>query len=151
VAKLFHIVQPDLAYFGQKDTQQALLIQRMVADLNFPLQIVVCPTVREADGLAMSSRNAYLSPQQRQQATCLYRALLAGRDAIVKGLKTSSGVAAIMQDVVAAAGPFAIEYLEAVDARTLEPMEELAGKVLLAGAIRVGSTRLIDSLVVEVA
>jgi pantoate--beta-alanine ligase len=151
VAKLFHIVQPDLAYFGQKDAQQVVALQRMVADLNIPAEIVVCPTIREPDGLAMSSRNAYLDPRQRQDALCLYRALQAGRDAIRKGARTSERVAAIMREVVAATGPFAIDYLEAVEARTLEPMNPLCGTVLLVGAIRIGSVRLIDNLVIEVA
>jgi pantoate--beta-alanine ligase len=150
VAKLFHIVQPDLAYFGQKDAQQVAILKRMVADLNFPLEIVVCPTVREADGLAMATRNAYLTAQQRQRAACLYEALRAGRDAIQSGVETSGRVAAIMRDVVLAAGPVVIDYMEAVDAHTLEPTDGLAGTVLLAGAIRIGTTRLIDNLVVEV-
>ncbi len=150
VAKLFHVVQPDAAYFGQKDAQQVAILKRMVADLNFPLEIVVCPTVREADGLAMATRNTYLTPPQREQARCLYEALRAGRDAVQSGIKTSSRVAAIMRDVVLAAGPVVIDYLEAADAHTLAAMNELAGTVLLAGAIRIGTTRLIDNLVVEV-
>ncbi len=150
VAKLFHIVQPDLAYFGQKDAQQVVVLQRMVADLNFPLQIVVCPTVREPDGLAMSSRNAYLDPQQRRQAPCLQQALQAGRAAIEKDARTSSEVAAIMHRVVEAAGPSRIDYLEPVDARTLESTDPLHGTVLLAGAIRIGTIRLIDNLLVQV-
>lgn len=150
VAKLFNIVQPDLTYFGQKDAQQVTVLKRMVADLNVPLQIVVCPTIREVDGLAMSSRNAFLSVEQRKQALCLYNALQAGRNVIVQGIKTSSRINAIMRDVVLAAGPFATDYLEAVDAQTLQPMEELAGTVLLAGAIRIGATRLIDNLLVDV-
>jgi pantoate--beta-alanine ligase len=150
VAKLFNIVQPNLAYFGQKDAQQVVVLQRMVADLNVPVEIIICATVREPDGLAMSSRNAYLDPPQRQNAPCLYQALQAGRTAIERGTGTSEGVAAIMREVVAAAGPFAIDYLEAVDARTLEPAGSLRGTVLLVGAIRMGSVRLIDSLVVEI-
>jgi len=151
VAKFFNIFQPNLAYFGQKDAQQIVVLQRMVADLNLPIEIVVCPTIREPDGLAMASRNACLDPCQLQQAPCLYRALQTGRDAIEKGARTSEGVAAIMREVVAAAGPFAIDYLETVDARTLEPMDPLCGTVLVAGAIRIGTVRLIDNLVVEVA
>ncbi len=150
VAKLFHIVQPDLAYFGQKDAQQVAVLQRMAADLNFPLQIVVCPTVREPDGLAMSSRNTYLDPDQRRQAVCLHQALQAGRAAIEKGVKTSGRVAAIMRDVVGAAGVSQVDYLEPVDARTLEGLDRLDGTVLLAGAIRIGTVRLIDNLLVEV-
>lgn len=150
VAKLFHIVQPDAAYFGQKDAQQVAVLKRMVADLNFPVEMVVCPTVREADGLAMATRNAYLTPSQREQARCLYQALRTGQDAIESGIRTASRVAGIMRDVVLAAGPVTIDYIEAVDAHSLEATEELTGTVLLAGAIRIGSTRLIDNLVVEV-
>lgn len=149
VAKLFHIVQPDAAYFGQKDAQQVLVLQRMVADLTFPLQIVVCPIIREPDGLAMSSRNAYLEPQQRRQALCLYNALRAGREAIGKGIKTSDRINAIMRDVILAAGAVRIDYLEAVDTRTLEAIDEVHGTVLLAGAIGLGTVRLIDNLVVD--
>lgn len=150
VAKLFNIVQPDAGYFGQKDAQQAAVLQQMVSDLNIPLQIVVCPIVREPDGLAMSSRNAYLDPNQRQQALCLYKALLAGRDTIGKGIKTSAHINAIMRDVVRSAGPFSIDYLEAVDPGTLEAIDEVRGRVLLAGAIRVGTVRLIDNMIVDV-
>jgi pantoate--beta-alanine ligase len=149
VAKLFHIVQPDAAYFGQKDAQQAVVLQRMVADLSFPVQIVVCPIVREPDGLALSSRNAYLEPTQRKQALCLYHALQAGQQAIARGIKTSDRINAIMRDVIQAAGPFAIDYLEVVDTQTLEAVELVTGTVLLAGAIRVGTVRLIDNLLVE--
>lgn len=150
VAKLFNIVQPDLAYFGQKDAQQVVVLQRMAADLNFPVRIVVCPIVREADGLAMSSRNAYLSPQQRQQALCLSRALQAGVEAIRLGMRTSEQVAAIMRQKVMETGSFPIDYLAPFDAETLEERAQLSGKVLLAGAIRIGATRLIDNMVVEV-
>ncbi|GAG12179.1 unnamed protein product, partial [marine sediment metagenome] len=149
VAKLFNIVQPDLAYFGQKDAQQAIVIQRMVAELNLPLRIAVCPTVRDPDGLAISSRNAYLSAKQREQATCLYRALRAGREAILAGVTDPEELAGIMRKVVQAAGPCQIDYLEAVDADTLEPISEVQARTLLLGAIRLDGIRLIDNIVVE--
>lgn len=150
VAKLFNIVQPDAAYFGQKDAQQVTVVKRMVADLDFPLEIVVCPTVREADGLAMSSRNAYLSPEQRKQALCLSQSLQTGCAAIRGGIKTSERIAAIMRQKVLDSGPLPIDYLGLYDTETLEELAEVRGMVLLAGAIRVGSTRLIDNMVVDV-
>lgn len=150
VAKLFNIVQPDAAYFGQKDAQQVAVLQRMVADLNIPTEIVVCPLVREADGLAMSSRNKYLSPEQRRQALCLSQALQAGCQAIREGHRNSDAIAAIMRQKIRQTGDFPIDYLAAYDARTLEPLAEVRGRVLLAGAIRLGQTRLIDNMVMEV-
>lgn len=150
VAKLFNIVQPDLAYFGQKDAQQVTVLKQLVADLNFPLQIVVCPIVREPDGLAMSSRNAYLTPEQRSQTLCLSQALQAGCQAIRDGIRTSDRITAIMRQKVLETGPFPIDYLDPYDARTLQRPDEVKGTVLLAGAIRIGSTRLIDNLVVDV-
>jgi len=150
VAKLFNIVQPDAAYFGQKDAQQVAVIKRMVADLNFPLEIVVCPTVREADGLAMSSRNAYLSPEQRRQAPCLWQALQAGCEAIGRGVRTSDEIAAIMRQKIEEIGPVPIDYLDVYDAVSLRRPDTVGGTVLLAGAIRIGGTRLIDNVVVEV-
>jgi len=150
VTKLFNIVQPDVAYFGQKDAQQAIVIQRMVVDLNIPVQIVVCPTVREPDGLATSSRNAYLDPQQRKQATCLYRALRAAEEAIRSGgVRDPDQLSRIMRNVVVKAGPCEIDYLQAVDAETLEPVGPDTRKILLAGAIHLGRTRLIDNIPVD--
>ncbi len=149
VAKLLNIVQPDVAYFGQKDAQQVTVIRRMVDDLNIPVRIAVCPTVREADGLAMSSRNAYLDPAQRQKALCLHQALQAGREAIEAGNRTTGDINAIMRGVLDAAG-VGIEYVEAVNAVTLAGEDMLAGRVLLVGAIRVGSTRLIDNLALDI-
>ncbi len=149
VAKLFNIVQPDRAYFGQKDAQQAVVIRRMVRDLTWPLEIVVCPTVREADGLAMSSRNAYLSPGERRQATSLHAALLWGKEQIQAGERRVMKLTAGMRGRVEAAGPCWIDYIELVDAETLEPLSTAAGACLLALAVRIGSTRLIDNMPVD--
>ncbi len=150
VNKLFNIVQPDFAYFGQKDAQQALIIQRMVQDLDMPLEIRVCPTVREEDGLAMSSRNAYLDPQQYLQAACLYQALLKGRELIQAGNTNRPAIITAMEETINQAGPCTIDYAEAVDPQTLEPVEKTASAWLLALAVRIGPARLIDNLVVEI-
>jgi pantoate--beta-alanine ligase len=149
VAKLFNCVGPDVAYFGRKDAQQAVVIERMVRDLDFPVEIVVLPTVREPDGLAMSSRNAYLTPEQRQRATALSRALQRAERAAEEG----EGSAAALVEVVTAelrnAG-IDPEYVEARDAEDLSPVAELNGRpVLLAVAARVGRARLIDNVLID--
>ena len=147
VAKLFNAVGPDVAYFGQKDAQQAAVIQRMVRDLDFPLRIEVLPTVREPDGLAMSSRNAYLEPADRERAAALSRALAAvEREAEAGSLQ--SGLEAARQELAAAG--IEPEYLEARDAESLEPVHERNGRpVLVAVAARVGAARLIDNVLIE--
>ena len=149
-AKLFHIVLPDKAFFGQKDGQQAAVIYRMVADLNMPLEVVVCPTVREPDGLAMSSRNRYLSPVHRTQAATIYKALRHGEDLIRQGIrdrdKVVEGISAVLHQVPG----IEIQYVSIVDAESLQPIDPVAGKVLMAVAVRIGSTRLIDNIVVDV-
>ncbi len=151
VAKLFNIVLPDVAYFGQKDAQQAVIIRRMVNDLAMPVRIVTCPLIRDADGLALSSRNALLTPADRAQALALYRALCTGRDALLRG-ETSVGriIAAMRNAVVQNAGSAAIDYLSLVDPETLEPAALPCPRVLIAGAIRLGGVRLIDNLTVEI-
>lgn len=151
VAKLFNIVQPDVAYFGQKDAQQALIIRRMVLDLCMPVRIEVLPTVREPDGLALSSRNAYLSPEDRRRATCLIRALERGRDLLLGGERSRDVVEGAMSGEIAQRGgaDVRIDYLVVVDGDTLEPADPPHGTVLLAGAVRIGRTRLIDNLRVE--
>ncbi|HET7177455.1 MAG TPA: pantoate--beta-alanine ligase [Solirubrobacterales bacterium] len=147
VAKLFNTVQPDVAYFGQKDAQQAVVIRRMARDLDFPVRIEVLPTVREADGLAMSSRNAYLSPRDRERATALSRALRAAEQGARAG-SLGAGIEAGRREL-AAAGVEA-EYLEARDAEELTPVSELNGRpVLVAVAARVGGARLIDNVVIR--
>jgi pantoate--beta-alanine ligase len=147
VAKLFNSVQPDVAYFGQKDAQQAAVIRRMVRDLDFPLRIEVLPTVREPDGLAMSSRNAYLGPDERERATALSRALrIAEAKAPVEGLAAALDAA---RAELRAAG-IEPEYLEARDAEDLTPTAELSGRpVLIAVAAQVGDARLIDNVLIQ--
>jgi pantoate--beta-alanine ligase len=150
VLKLFNIVQPDLAYFGQKDAQQARIIRQMVRDLEVPVQIRVCPIVREADGLALSSRNEYLDPSQRRQALVLSAALREARASIEGGERDSAAVRRLLGRRITAAPSAALDYAEVVDADSLRPLERLRGQVLLAVAVRFGATRLIDNLQVEV-
>ncbi len=147
VAKLFNVVGPDVAYFGQKDAQQAVVIRRMVRDLDFPVRIEVLPTVREPDGLAMSSRNAYLGPEDRERATALSRALAAAERGARAGSLATALEAAARELEAAGIEP---EYLEARDAETLEPLERLGDRpVLVAVAARVGSARLIDNVLIH--
>jgi pantoate--beta-alanine ligase len=147
VAKLFQAVQPDKAYFGQKDAQQAAVIRQMVKDLNFPLDIVVCPIVREADGLAMSSRNVYLSPEERQAATVLFRSLSAARAAYEKGEREAESLRKIMKGVIEAEPLARLHYVSCADYETLEELETVRGKALLSMAVYFGKTRLIDNFV----
>ncbi len=149
VAKLFNIVQPDVAFFGQKDAQQAIVVRRMTEDLNFPVEVDVCPTVREPDGLAMSSRNARLTPEQRRQATCLYRALEQARSEVAAGQVRTAPLIASMREVILSAGPCEIDYVEIVDAKTLEPIEEVTDTALMALAVQIGPARLIDNVQVD--
>ncbi len=149
VTKLFNIVQPDRAYFGQKDAQQAVVIRRMVADLDMPIEIVVCPTVREPDGVAMSSRNAYLSPAQRRQARCLSESLRLAERMVRDGERRARLIIEAMRAHIAAAGPCEIDYIAAVDPETLEPVETIDRPCMFALAVRIGSTRLIDNLVLD--
>jgi len=144
VTKLFNMVQPDVAYFGQKDAQQALVIKRLVRDLDMPVRIEVCPTLREPDGLAMSSRNAHLSESERSRASALHHALRAAQEALSSGTDDSGGVLARARAELEAA-EVEPEYLELVDADTLEPVPRVEGEVLALVAARVGSTRLIDN------
>jgi len=147
VSKLFNIVQPDVAYFGQKDAQQALVIRRMVRDLNFQLRVEVCPTVREADGLAMSSRNVRLAPGARAQALALKRGLDAATAAIESGQRDASRVEAAGRAAMQSLGVDA-EYFAVVSAETLVARETICGETLLAVAARVGGVRLIDNQIV---
>jgi pantoate--beta-alanine ligase len=145
VTKLFNGVQPARAYFGQKDAQQAAVIRQMTRDLNFPLEIVVCPIVREPDGLAMSSRNAYLNPEQRQAATVLHRALNAAKDAYESGERDAETLRAHMRDTLAAEPLAQMQYVSCADYDTLQELETVSGKALLSMAVFVGKTRLIDN------
>ena len=149
VAKLLNIVQPDVAYFGQKDAQQLAIIRRMVRDLDIPTQIVGCPTVREPDGLAMSSRNRYLSKSEREQATSLIRALRRAGQQIAAGERDASVVENAMRSVLNGAGPCVIDYASVVDAEDLQPVRRIDAPVLVALAVRIGRTRLIDNLTVD--
>jgi pantoate--beta-alanine ligase len=147
VAKLFNIVRPHLALFGEKDFQQLRAIQRMVVDLNFDLEIIPVATVREADGLAMSSRNAYLSPDERQRALALSRALRAAGECVRSGARTTAQLAGAARTVLERTTGLEIEYVEAVDAETLKPIDNFDRAVVVAIAARVGKTRLIDNVV----
>jgi len=147
VAKLFNGVQPAKAYFGQKDAQQVAVIRQMTRDLNFPIEIVVCPTVREPDGLAMSSRNAYLGPEQRQAATVLYRALNAAKDTYEAGERDAEKLRALMRATIAAEPLAKMQYVSCADYDTLEELDQVTGKALLSMAVFVGKTRLIDNFV----
>ncbi len=149
VSKLFHIVQPDRAYFGQKDAQQLAVIRRMVRDLNMPLDIVGCPIVREADGLAKSSRNTYLSAEERQAALCLSRGLNKGKAAIEAGETDAAAVKAIITAEIEAEPLSRIDYVEIVDWNNLEPVDSTAGSILAAVAVYIGKTRLIDNFIIE--
>ena len=142
VAKLFHIVQPDVAAFGRKDAQQCAVIERMTRDLYFPVRLVFGETVREHDGLAMSSRNSYLSPAERAKAPALHRALRAGEEAVTHGIHDAVGVEQLMHRVVEEEGGVEVDYLAVVDPRTFLPPEDFDREVLLAGAVRVERTRL---------
>ncbi|MFB7844311.1 pantoate--beta-alanine ligase [Microbacterium sp. NPDC056052] len=144
VAKLFGIVAPDVAYFGQKDAQQVLVVRRLVRDLNLDVRIEACPIVREADGLAMSSRNVYLDADARAQATALNRALDAAQALAEAGEREADALTAAARTILAAAG-ITPEYLELRDAETLQPVTRLDGEALLAVAARVGAARLIDN------
>lgn len=150
VSKLFNICLPDMAFFGQKDAQQALIIEKMVKDLNFPVQIVKGEIIREPDGLAMSSRNVYLSPEDREKATILYRSLLMARDLINRGEREPSKVREAMLEMINQVDGAQVDYVEIYNASDLSELEEIKGQVLLALAVRFGTTRLIDNLLVEV-
>ncbi|HEU5315144.1 MAG TPA: pantoate--beta-alanine ligase [Chloroflexota bacterium] len=149
VAKLFTITQPDRAYFGQKDFQQLAVVRRLVADLNLPLEIVGCETVREADGLALSSRNVYLSPDQRRHATALHRALQEGRRRLTAGERDPAALRAAMERILLDTPGVSAEYVAVVDPNTLEPLEAEIGAAQQAHALiaaRLGPVRLIDNM-----
>jgi pantoate--beta-alanine ligase len=147
VAKLFNGVQPHKAYFGQKDAQQVAVIQQMVRDLNFPIEIVVCPTAREPDGLARSSRNVYLDPEQRKAATVLFRSLSAAKELYENGERSGEKLRQTMKDILAAEPLAQMQYVSCADYDTLEELDEIKGKALLSMAVFFGKTRLIDNFV----
>ncbi len=148
-AKLFNIVVPDIAFFGRKDAQQAIIIKRMVADLNMPLRIAVCSTVRQSDGLAVSSRNQYLTRQQKKDATCIYKSLQKCRRMINASVKDVPEIISQMRKVLKQVASIKIEYISIVDAETLQAIDRVAGKVLVAVAVKIGSTRLIDNILLD--
>ncbi|HXK99669.1 MAG TPA: pantoate--beta-alanine ligase, partial [Acetomicrobium sp.] len=145
VLKLFLITQPDRAYFGQKDAQQAIVIRKMVTDLNVPVKIITCPIIREEDGLALSSRNTYLSSEERLQALALPRALSAGRDMILKGETDPLKVKQHITNMLESSPGIRVDYVVVVDGDDLSDLSVIKGKVLLAAAVYVGKTRLIDN------
>jgi pantoate--beta-alanine ligase len=154
VAKLFNILTPDVAVFGQKDFQQLRIITAMVESLDWPIKIVPCPTLREPDGLAMSSRNQYLSADERTRALSIHRGLMQAKELVSQGIRQTNRLLATMQNMLLDVGnlgriPVSIDYVAAVDPVTLRPVEMIAGPTILAVAARVGTTRLIDNVLVE--
>ena len=149
VAKLFNAVQPHNAYFGQKDAQQAAVIRQMTRDLNFPVEVVVCPIVREPDGLAMSSRNIYLDHEQRKAATVLSRALQTAKEAYEKGERNAEKIRRKMREVLATEPLANVQYVSCADYDTLQELDSVTGKALLSMAVFIGKTRLIDNVVLE--
>ena len=150
VTKLFAAVKPHVAVFGQKDAQQTIVIQRMVRDLNLDVEIQMAPTVREADGLAMSSRNAYLGAEERREAPALYRALMVGQKMIGQGERRAQRIIEAMRDVIEPQRCAEIDYIEVVDAKDLTPVAYLKDSILLAVAVRFGNARLIDNALVHI-
>ena len=148
VAKLFNIIRPDIAYFGQKDFQQALVIEKMVKDLNMPLKIKVMPIVRDSDGLALSSRNVYLSPREKSDALVLFRSLQKAKEMILRGERKAGKIIAAMRNEISRKKSARIDYIIIAHAQTLEPLEYVKKKALIALAVYFGKTRLIDNIVV---
>ncbi len=147
VTKLLIAFTPERAYFGQKDAQQAYVVRRLVADLGLPVEVVVCPTIREPDGLALSSRNAYLNTEQRRAATVLFQALSAARAAFAKGQRDGDELRALMEDIVAAEPLAAPEYISVADLETLQELQQLPEQALASMAVRIGAAALIDNMV----
>jgi pantoate--beta-alanine ligase len=147
VAKLFNAVQPTRAYFGQKDAQQAAVIRQMTRDLNFPIEVIVCPTVREADGLAMSSRNKYLNSEERRAATILFRALSAAKEIYEAGERDGEKIRGKMKEVLATEPRAQVQYVSCADYDSLAELDVITGKPLLSMAVMLGKTRLIDNFV----
>jgi pantoate--beta-alanine ligase len=149
VSKLFHIIEPDVAFFGQKDAAQSAVIRRMVRDLNFPVEIVICPIVREPDGLAMSSRNSYLNPDDRRRALTLHRSLNSVEDEFRAGERSAARLIAAASNVFAPEPQIRLDYFEIVDPDTLDPVDQIEHTALAAVAAYVGSTRLIDNRILN--
>lgn len=147
VAKLFNAVRPEKAYFGQKDAQQAAVIRQMTRDLSYPIEIVTCPTVREPDGLAMSSRNSYLNPEERRAATVLFRALTAAESAYRTGERDAETLRYLMRKTIESEPLARLQYVSCADYDTLQELETVTGKTLLSMAVFIGKTRLIDNFI----
>ena len=150
VIKLFNIVEPDCAYFGEKDAQQLRVIRQMVRDLNMNLQVIGCPIVREADGLAMSSRNIYLNPEERRAAPVLYQSLFLARDLIKQNMRETGQIREEMLRLIGREPLVVLDYLEFGDNESLKPVTTIQGEVLIALAVKIGKTRLIDNITIEV-
>jgi pantoate--beta-alanine ligase len=150
VAKLFNIVQPDVAVFGQKDAQQAVVLKKMAEDLNHGIRMIIAPTVREKDGLALSSRNKYLSKDERKQATVLYQSLREAKRLIMGGERSAGRIVSRMRSLIRKQPSADLDYIAITDARTLEPLKRLKGEVLISLAVRFGKARLIDNIKVKV-
>ena len=148
VAKLLNCFVPDKAYFGQKDAQQVAVIKRMVRDLNFPVEVVVCPTVREPDGLAMSSRNAYLDPVERKAATVLYRALCAAKEKYERGERDAEALRTAMRSIIRSEPLAQVQYVSAADPESLGELQMIENSVLLSLSVRIGKARLIDNILI---
>jgi pantoate--beta-alanine ligase len=149
VAKLFNVTQPNRAYFGQKDAQQAAVLRRMVMDLNFPIEMVICPIVRETDNLAMSSRNTYLSPEQRKAATVLSKSLFAAQALFNQGERNANALRECVKNIVDAEPLATLQYISCADALTLQEIDTIEGEALLSMAVYFGKTRLIDNLLLK--
>lgn len=149
VTKLFNIVKPDRAYFGQKDAQQLAVIKRMVKDLNMDVDVIGCPIVREEDGLAMSSRNTYLNEDERQQALVLYKSLKLAEKMINEGERSIDKIKKEMINLINTAKDAKIDYVEFVNSETLKPVERVEGRILIAIAVKIGKTRLIDNMTIQ--
>ena len=150
VLKMLLMTAPDAVYFGQKDAQQVIVVRRMMRDLNVAVRLRVCPTIREPDGLALSSRNVYLSPEERQAAPILHHALCAGRDVVLAGERDGEKIRLAIERVIAGEPAARLDYAAVVSAETLAPLRRLEGTVLLALAVRIGPARLIDNLVLRI-
>jgi len=149
VTKLFHIVKPDIAYFGQKDAQQAILIKKMAEDLNLDIDIKVLPIIREKDGLAMSSRNTYLSPDERKDAAVLYQSLKKAEELMRSGERDAAKIIAAMTDMIKAKPNARVDYISIVDTKNLKDVSRISGEALIALAVFMGKTRLIDNIIVK--
>ena len=148
-ARLFNIVMPDMAFFGQKDAQQTVVIKKMVADLNMPLVIVACPIVRDSDGLAVSSRNKYLTDEQKKDATLIYKSLQKCSELIESGTVDTEPIVAQIRSTLERASSIVIEYISIVNVETLEAIDRIDGQALIAIAVKIGTTRLIDNILVD--